>query len=184
MRLYNEHKQRLYINKSERLRLLEIAPTLEPKWQALLLTLIYTGCRASETLELTPSNLQLEVGTISFRTLKKRKFAMREIPIPDELCELLASTFIHQDWQSNQLFWPISRKTVWRNIKRIMRQGGIQGAHASPKGLRHGFGVHAIHCGIDLATVQKWMGHSKISVTAIYTNAIGQDERERAVLMW
>lgn len=186
MRLYNTKRQRLYINKIERKKLLDIARILPLKWQALLLTLIYTGCRASEILELTPNNLQHQDGVIAIRSLKKRhnKIVMREVPIPDKLCHLLEQLCTQQNLSNSDPYWPISRKTVWRQIKRIMNQANIEGAHASPKGLRHGFGIHAIHCGIDLATVQKWMGHSKLSVTAIYTNAIGQDERARARLMW
>lgn len=184
MRLYNEQRQRLYINRSERQRLLELAPKLEPQRQALLLTLLYTGCRASETLELTSQDVQFEEEVLSIRTLKKRRFAMREIPIPPILCNLLDQTFRQQGWGDAQPFWSISRKTVWRHITKIMAQADITGVQACPKGLRHGFGIHAIHCGIDLATVQKWMGHSKLSVTAIYTNATPQDERARARVMW
>lgn len=186
MRLYNTKRQRLYINKTERKKLLDIARTLPLRWQALLLTLIYTGCRASETLELTPNNLQHQDGVIAIRSLKKRynKIIMREVPIPDELCEILEQLRIQQNLNNNSPYWPMSRKTIWRIIKQIMTNAEIIGSQANPKGLRHGFGIHAIHCGIDLATVQKWMGHSNLTVTAIYTNAIGKDEWERARLMW
>ncbi|WP_296583951.1 tyrosine-type recombinase/integrase [Xanthobacter sp.] len=55
---------------------------------------------------------------------------------------------------------------------------------ASPKGLRHAFGVHAVRSGVPLILVQKWLGHEDIATTAIYTNVLGPEEREIAERMW
>jgi len=66
--------------------------------------------------------------------------------------------------------------TGWRKIKEIMVLADITGPHASPKGLRHGFGVYAVaECEIPLNMVQKWMGHKELKTTAIYANAVGKD---------
>ena len=65
-----------------------------------------------------------------------------------------------------------------------MSSVNITGPQATPKGLRHGFGVHALHSGVPLNLLQKWMGHASISVTAIYGNAVGPEEREIAKRMW
>ena len=65
-----------------------------------------------------------------------------------------------------------------------MAQAGIVGLQVTPKGLRHGFGIHAIASGVPLNMVQKWMGHADIKTTAIYTNAVGLEERELAERMW
>lgn len=65
--------------------------------------------------------------------------------------------------------------TGWRKIKEIMAEANIKGAQATPKGLRHGFGVYAIaDCEIPLNMVQKWLGHAEIKTTAIYANAVGK----------
>lgn len=42
----------------------------------------------------------------------------------------------------------------------------IIGTPASPKGLRHGFGVNAIASGVRLPLLQKWMGHASLRTTA------------------
>ena len=55
---------------------------------------------------------------------------------------------------------------------------------ASPKGLRHAYGVHAVLSGVPLPLVQKWLGHADISTTAIYTDVLGPEEREIAARMW
>jgi len=54
----------------------------------------------------------------------------------------------------------------------------------TPKGLRHSFGIHAIRSGVPLNLVQRWLGHASMTTTAIYLQAIGDEEREIAARMW
>ena len=60
--------------------------------------------------------------------------------------------------------------------------GGLDGPHASPKGLRHGFGVAAVSAGSPLNLVQKWLGHAQLTTTAIYADAVGEEEQSIAGL--
>jgi integrase/recombinase XerD len=66
----------------------------------------------------------------------------------------------------------------------VMQAAGLEGVPASPKGLRHGFGVAAATAGIPLNLVQKWLGHAQLSTTAVYANAVGAEEKEIARRMW
>lgn len=74
--------------------------------------------------------------------------------------------------------------TAYRRIREVMEAAGISGPHASPKGLRHSFGVHAIQSGVPLNLVQRWLGHADMKTTAIYTSVVGPEEREIAARMW
>jgi integrase len=65
-----------------------------------------------------------------------------------------------------------------------MEAAEISGLHATPKGLRHGFGIRAISTGVPLNMAQRWLGHANISTTAIYADAIGDEERRIAERMW
>lgn len=66
-----------------------------------------------------------------------------------------------------------------------MEQANIpDGPHATPKGLRHGFGLHAVRCGIPVNLVQRWLGHANMATTAIYLQAMGREERDIAARMW
>ena len=58
------------------------------------------------------------------------------------------------------------------------------GAHRTAKGLRHAYGVNAISRKIPLNMLQKWMGHADPKITAIYANAIGEEEANIAAQMW
>jgi len=81
--------------------------------------------------------------------------------------------------------WNMSRPTAWRQVKGVMDAAGIgAGPQASPKGLRHGFGVAAVSAGIPLNMVQKWLGHAQLSTTAIYAAAVGDEEHHIASRMW
>jgi site-specific recombinase XerD len=70
------------------------------------------------------------------------------------------------------------------HVKAVMRAAGIRGGQASPKGLRHGFGVAAVQARIPLNLVQRWLGHAQLSTTAIDAEAIGPEEQEIAARMW
>lgn len=74
--------------------------------------------------------------------------------------------------------------TGYRRICEVMKSAGIAGAHATPKGLRHAFGVGAIQAQVPLNMVQRWLGHADMKTTAIYTSAIGPEERAIAARMW
>lgn len=69
---------------------------------------------------------------------------------------------------------------------RARRHGGagLDGPHASPKGLRQGFGVAAATAGIPLNLVQRWLDHAQLSTTAVYADAVGAEEQDIARRMW
>ncbi len=77
-----------------------------------------------------------------------------------------------------------SRPTAWRRVKGVMAAAGIEGTHASPKGLRHGFGVVRALNKTPLPTLQRWLGHSDPKTTAIYMQAVGEEARQLAGAAW
>jgi Phage integrase family len=67
-----------------------------------------------------------------------------------------------------------------RYVKAEMAMAGIAGAPAMPKGLRHGFCVHALQSRVPLHLAQRWLGHASIETTAIYADIAGREERAGA----
>ena len=52
--------------------------------------------------------------------------------------------------------------TLFTKVTPVIADSGIAGGpHATPKGIRHGFFVHAIRRRILLTGLQRWMGHSE-----------------------
>ncbi|WP_075995553.1 tyrosine-type recombinase/integrase [Salaquimonas pukyongi] len=185
MQLHAASGARLYLNRHERLSFMRVAKTAPIPTRSLCLTLAYTGCRVSEALALQGSAIDTTNNVIAFRSLKKRqKLHIREVPVPPALIKLLSADHTLTEQALDQRLWQISRTTAWRRIKRVMATAHVTGIHASPKGLRHGFGVAAIQAGVPLNLLQKWMGHANIGVTAIYANAMGPEEYAVAKRMW
>ena len=185
--LYARSGQRKYLTTEERARFIAAASAAPPKVRTLCLTLIFCGCRLSEALALTGADIEAESGLVAVYSLKKRgRLVVRQVPTPPALLSLL--TQVHglgmvAD-QDERRLWSWHRTRAWQLIKAVMATARVSRLPASPKGLRHGFGVHAVLCGVPLPLVQKWLGHADISTTAIYTNVLGREEREIAGRMW
>lgn len=153
--------------------------------------LAYTGCRISKALALTAKSIDLSAKVIVFETLKKRKRGVhRQVPVPPELLDILDMVHGIREIQKkgrsrlNERLWTWERMTAWRKVHDLIEAAGIKGAHASPKGLRHGFGVTAVSKGIALNMLQKWLGHAQLTTTAIYADAVGEEEQSIASRMW
>lgn len=185
--LYTQTGLRKYLNAAERTRFIAAAKAFpRPEIGALCLTIAYTGCRISEALALTPASIDAESGFVAIRSLKKRKatIVVREVPVPTDLLNILTAEIFSCERTTDRL-WPLSRSRAWQLIKEVMRLAGISpGIHATPKGLRHGFGLHAVRSGVPLNLVQRWLGHARLETTAIYLQAMGIEEREFATRMW
>lgn len=192
MQLFDDKGQRLYLTESERDAFLAAADQDLRGVRTLCLTLAYTGCRVSEALALTHKSIDFGGKAIVIETLKKRKRGVyRAVPVPDRVLDILDTAHGIKDAQrarkvaTDNLLWAWCRKTAWQKVSQVMKNAGIQeGPHRSPKGLRHGFGVLAISKGIPLNLLSKWMGHASLEVTAIYANALGEEQRQIASKMW
>lgn len=187
--LYTSHGHRKYLNAVERGRVLTAMNGLATDEALFALLLAWSGARVSEILALTPSSFQVESGVVAVRTLKRRRPFVREVPTPPELMAALDNRFnlstLRRDAQdADRRLWPWSRTTAWRIIKRVMQRSGIVGRHACPRGLRHAFGVATLQAGVPLNLVQRWLGHARISTTAIYVDASGPEEQSFAERFW
>jgi len=192
--LYDTNGLRLYLNDKERQSFLSASTGEKREIKALCYTLALTGCRVSEALQLTPRRVDFSEKTITFRTLKQRKEkdVFRAVPVPDELLEMLDNIYGIQEIQKrgnskelNTPIFPWTRTWTWAIVKRVMGNSAIaDGPHKTAKGLRHGYGVHAAKNGVQLHMLSKWMGHAKMENTAIYAQALGEEERAIAARMW
>lgn len=181
--LYDSRGHRKYLTPHERTAFLSAAEDTPRDVRTLCGLLAYTGCRLSEALLLTADRVDLRADLVIFESLKKRRPGIyRAVPVPHAFIDMLDLVHGLRELQARpdqgraHRLWPWSRMTGWRRIREVMAQAGIRGPHASPKGLRHGFGVAAVTSGVPLNLVQKWLGHAQLSTTAIYADAVGDEE--------
>jgi site-specific recombinase XerD len=187
--LYSARGERKYVNREERCRVLAAINGFKTERALFCLLLAFTGARASELLALTPASFAIESSVISFITLKRRQMRVREIPIPPALMASLDRIFglrlAQRDEHSSQTpLWRFCRQTAWRIVKRAMQIAHVSGRRASPRGLRHSLGVNALQAGVPLHLIQRWLGHSRLSTTAIYANVVGPEELSFAARFW
>ena len=182
--MYCNSGQRKYLTKSETTAFLNAARKSSPEVYTFCWFIAASGCRISEALAITARNVDFEAQMVVIECLKKRgRQVFRSVPLPAKLLNKLRLIIeIHSNHDGRM--WPWSRMTGYRRICEIMNAAGLEGPHATPKGLRHGFGVAAVQVGVPLNLVQRWLGHADIKTTAIYTSASGPEERAIASRMW
>ncbi len=179
--MFDRNGGRKYLNEAERQAFFKAATTEpDPIRRNFCLTLLYTGCRISEALNMGVVSLDPSQKSVVFETLKRRRRGVfRDVPVPEPFLNALLELVTKGDG-----LWPLSRPTGYRLVKEIMTCAGIAGPMASPKGLRHGFAVACIAKGVPLPTIQKWLGHARLETTAIYLGVSGEEERNLARRLW
>jgi len=157
MQLHTADGARKYLTAGERDSFLRAAERADRQVRTLCMTLTYAGCRLSEALALTVDRVDLAAGVLVIESLKKRRTGLyRVVPVPPALLEALDMVHGIRELQGGRgkrqdiPLWPWSRMTGWRAVHAVMDAAGLDGPQASPKGLRHGFGVAAVSAGIPL----------------------------------
>lgn len=189
MRLHASDGTRLYLDERERAAFIAMCQDMPEPICSFSLLLVYSGCRLSEARHLTTADVLLTERSVCLRTLKRRSNTeYRYVPIPQALCDRLIMLRDSGDTDRPYLFsdrtFPPTRIEAYRWVKSVMGELGYTGPKATPKGLRHTFGAHAIIRGVQLQMLQRWMGHASMDTTAIYSTLIGKEEREIAKRMW
>ena len=193
MELYDPQGRRLYLTGAERQAFLTAAKDAPREVRTFCLVLAFSGCRISEALALTPRRVDFSGKSLVFETLKKRRSGVyRAVPVPEGVLDTL--NMVHgltealkrqKKGVADQPLWDWSRTTAYMRVKEVLESAQIaDGPHKCPKGLRHGYGVLAISSGVPLNMLSKWMGHASLEVTAIYANALGEEQRAIAARMW
>jgi integrase len=182
--VFDSQGRRKYLNTAERQAFLtEIEKETNHERRTFCLTLFYTGCRVSEALGVETGRVDLSDKSIVFETLKQRRRGkFRAVPVPDSLIASLADLLQRADGDTQ--VWKFSRITAYRLVNHLMKDAGILGKMACPRGLRHAFGVACVVKNVPLPTIQKWMGHARLETTAIYLQVMGDEERNLAARIW
>jgi integrase len=137
----------------------------------IILTAIHTGLRRSELfrLEWADVDFNRECIVVTAKSEEHTKnYLNREIPLTNQLIECLKSLKIKNNWVFSKEDG--SRYSGWmkKSLETAGKNAGIP--RFTLHDLRHTFASHLVMEGVDLPTVQKLMGHSKISTTMIYAH--------------
>ena len=149
--LYDQDGHRKYLTPAERDAFLKAADDAELREvRTSCVTLVHRS-RISEALALTADRIDLKDGAIIIESAKKRQRGVyRPVPVPPTFLGML--NMVHnvraaqkrRDRGKSVRLWNWSRKKGWYVVRAVMKAVRIAGQHATPKGLRHGFGIKAI----------------------------------------
>jgi integrase len=182
IQLHDDSGQRKYLTHDERVLFLRACDSLTTEKALFCKTLLFCGCRISEALQLTRERIDEQNQTIVFRTLKRRSTShQRAVPTPSEIIKNLMKIPPNE---SDSILWQFSRRTAWLAVKAAMKEAGISGTQACPKGLRHGFGIACAENNVPVSLIKQWLGHASIETTIIYLNAVGKEEQNFAKRTW
>lgn len=195
MALFSDDGERKYLNAIERKRFYKARRIIRDKAERAFVELIFwTGCRITEALQMNFIRVNVEDCFVVFRTLKQhgknKDKRFRIVHVPRKFMRKLDKTHRILETQRNEAankhrrLWPFGRQKGWLLIKAVMTEARIFGIRATPKGLRHTFGVNAIFRGAPLISLQGWMGHTNVKTTSIYLRVMGAEDRAYAKRTW
>lgn len=189
IRLFDDQGRRLYLNDQERYVFAEatLSEKISNEVRTFCRTLYFTGCRPAEALALTNDQIDFDGETIVIRSLKKNTTVphYRGIPVPSSFLDELNLVYsLKKRRKESFRLWPWSSVKGWYSVKKVMELAGIEGGHATPKGLRHSFGVAHALLKTPLPQIQKWLGHKHIQTTAVYMQVVCEEERKLASGLW
>jgi integrase/recombinase XerD len=151
-----------------------------------LLELMYaSGLRASETIGIELSDLDLEAGVLRARGKGSKE---RLVPVGQKA---LAAVRVYlrsgrpeliRDHDENALFLnfrggALTRQGLYKIVLGHAETAGLKGK-MSPHTLRHSFATHLLTGGCDLRSVQEMLGHADLSTTQLYTHLSGEELKE------
>ena len=168
----------------DEVRRLLAAPT-NIKHRAVLSLIYATGVRLNEATHLRVSDIDGQRMTVHVRCGKGGK--PRMVPMSPALRELLRAYWIEHHprdylFPGEQPGRPLHESSVQHACTKARLSARID-KPASVHTLRHSYATHLLELGVDLRTIQKLLGHSSLSTTAIYVHVTGRllDAANKAV---
>lgn len=142
-----------------------------------VLSLIYaTGARLCEATHLRIADIDGERMTVHIRNGKGGR--PRMVPMSAALRELLRAYWLAER-PRDYLFpgahpdRPLHETSVQHAVARARLVARIE-KRAGVHTLRHSYATHLLELGVDLRTIQKLLGHTSLSTTAIYVHVTGR----------
>lgn len=142
--------------------------------KAMLELLYATGIKVSELIDLSVSDINLQIGILNLKNIKNERI----IPIYPAAVKTLQTYItnvrpvIISDAHEERLFTnmsggALSRQGFWKIVKHYADMAKIN-KDITPHTLRHSFAAHLLENGAELRDIKEMLGHSDISSTQVY----------------
>ena len=171
------------LTRAEYMRLCRTAEQRGNKRLSLILqTICGTGIRVSELQHITVEAARCGEATVSC------KGKTRSVFIVKELKQKLLRYAAEQGIRSGMIFVTrtgraVSRTNIWREMKSLCREAGVNPEKVFPHNLRHLFARVFYSIEKDIAKLSDVLGHSSINTTRLYIISAGIEHRRRMETM-
>ena len=167
------------LTKSEYMRLVNTAKQKgNERLNLLIQTICGTGIRVSELQYITVEAVKCGEAVVSLKGKTRSVFIVRELQ------KKLLRYAAEQKITSGAIFItrtgkPMSRTNIWREMKSLCAQAGVNPQKVFPHNLRHLFARTFYGIEKDIAKLADILGHSSINTTRIYIITTGNEHRQR-----
>ena len=167
------------LTKAEYMRLVNTAKQKgNERLNLLIQTICGTGIRVSELQYITVEAVTCGEAVVSLKGKTRSVFIVRELQ------KKLLRYAAEQKITSGAIFItrtgkPMSRTNIWREMKSLCEQAGVNPQKVFPHNLRHLFARTFYGIEKDIAKLADILGHSSINTTRIYIITTGNEHRQR-----
>ena len=167
------------LTKAEYMRLVNTAKQKgNERLNLLIQTICGTGIRVSELQYITVEAVTCGEAVVSLKGKTRSVFIVRELQ------KKLLRYAAEQKITSGAIFItrtgkPMSRTNIWREMKSLCEQAGVNPQKVFPHNLRHLFARTFYGIEKDIAKLADILGHSSINTTRIYIITTGNEHRHR-----
>ena len=144
----------------------------------ILQTICGTGIRVSELQHITVEAVKHGEAVVNCKAKTRSVFIVKE------LRQKLLRYAAEQGIKSGMIFVtrtgkPINRTNIWREMKSLCQEAGVNPKKVFPHNLRHLFARVFYGIEKDIAKLADILGHSSINTTRIYIISTGTEHRQR-----
>lgn len=167
------------LTKAEYMRLVSTAKQKgNERLYLLIQTICGTGIRVSELQYITVEAVKYGEAVVSLKGKTRPVFIVRELQ------KKLLRYATDQKITTGAIFItrsgkPMSRTNIWREMKNLCEQAGVNQNKVFPHNLRHLFARTFYGIEKDIAKLADILGHSSINTTRIYIITTGNEHRQR-----
>ena len=167
------------LTKTEYMRLVNTAKQKgNGRLNLLIQTICGTGIRVSELQYITVETVKCGETVVSLKGKTRSVFFVRELQkkllrYAAEQRITTGAIFITRNGK------PMSRTNIWREMKNLCEQAGVNPQKVFPHNLRHLFARTFYSIEKDIAKLADILGHSSINTTRIYIITTGNEHRKR-----
>lgn len=189
VRLPREKKLQVVLSRGEVKQVLKRVKRFH--YRVCLGTIYSCGLRLKEGVHLRVADIDSQRMRVAVRGGKGNKD--RYVPLPQRTLELLRAYWVkhrHPVWlfpgrenlSQTQAVKPMCESGVQRAFRAAVAASGIS-KKATVHTLRHSWATHLLEAGVTIRQIQRYLGHTSLATTMIYTHLTAEGESQTQVTL-